>query len=70
MYQIHRPIQTGSQTLVMDGLIIQIQEVAKMQDGAKKKQEVVQLIQNLEQERKQEQNREIQEGNDNQVQGR
>lgn len=41
-----------------------------MQDGAKKKQEVVQLIQNLEQERKQEQNREIQEGNDNQVQGR
>lgn len=46
------------------------QEVAKMHDGAKKKQEVVQLIQNLEQERKQEQNRQIQEENENQVQGR
>ena len=46
------------------------QVVAKMQNGAKKKQEVVQLIQNLEQERKQEQNRQIQEENENQVQGR
>ena len=46
------------------------QEVAKMLDGAKKKQEVVQLIQNLEQERKQEQNKQIQEENENQVQGR
>ena len=46
------------------------QAVAKMQDGAKKKQEVVQLIQNLEKERKQEQNRQIQEENENQVQGR
>lgn len=46
------------------------QVVAKMYDGAKKKQEVVQLIQNLEQERKQEQNRQIQEENENQVQGR
>ncbi len=45
------------------------QEVEKMQDGAKKKQEVVQLIQNLKRERKQEQNKQLQE-NENQVQGR
>lgn len=46
------------------------EKVAKMQDGAKKKQEVVRLIQNLEQEHKQDQNRHIQEENENQVQGR
>lgn len=46
------------------------QEVAQMHDGAKKKQNVVQLIQNLEQERKKEQNRRIQVENENQVQGR
>ena len=46
------------------------QAVAKMQDGAKKKKEVVQLIQNLEQERKQEQNIHTQEENENQEQGR
>lgn len=46
------------------------QAVAKMQDGAKKKQEVVQLIQNLEKEHKQEQNKQIQEENEEQVQGR
>ncbi len=43
------------------------QEVAKMQNGAKKKQEVVQLIQNLEQEHKQAQNKQIQEENENQI---
>ena len=38
-------------------------QVAKMQDGAKKKQEVVKLIQDLEQERRQERDKKIQEEN-------
>lgn len=41
------------------------EQVAKMEDGAKKKQEVVKLIQDLEQERRQEKNAEIQEENQN-----
>ena len=41
------------------------EQVAKIQDGAKKKQEVVKLIQDLEQERRQEKNAEIQEENQN-----
>ena len=41
------------------------EQVAKMQDGAKKKQEVVKLIQNLEQEKRQERDGQIQEENQN-----
>lgn len=40
-------------------------QVEKMRDGAKKKQEVVKLIQDLEQKRRQEKNEETQEENQN-----
>lgn len=59
-----------AETKWMNSLQACDEQVARMQDGAKKKQEVVQLIQNLERERKQQQNRQIQEENENQVQGR
>ena len=46
------------------------EQVQKMQDGAKRKQEVVKLIQNIEQEKRQEKREQIQEENQNNEQGR
>lgn len=54
-----------AETKWMNSLQACDRQVEKMQDGAKKKQEVVKLIQDLEQERRQERDEEIQEENQN-----
>lgn len=54
-----------AETKWMNSLQACDRQVEKLQDGAKKKQEVVKLIQDLEQERRQEKNGEIQEENQN-----
>ena len=61
--QTHQQDEQNAQTLWMNRLQTCDKTVDNMPEGAKKKQEVVQLIQNLEQEKRQERNAQIQEEN-------
>ena len=63
--QENRQNEQEAETKWMNSLQACYEQVGKMHDGAKMKQEVVKLIQDLEQERRQEKNAEIQEENQN-----
>lgn len=59
-----------AETIWMNRLQVKNDNVAKMQDGAKRQQDVVKLIQDLDREHRQERNQQIQEENQNNGQGR